>query len=344
MTWVARDGSCKALEEPVVVQARTVGMAGSTLGGGLGWLSGMHGAVCDNLLSAELMTSDGRTVAASATENPDLFWGLRGAGANFGVTTSFEYQLHPLPEFTAGGFTYQMRDARAVLRFFRDFMAAAPDELQAYPWFGWLPDGDRCVEVVVCYAGDGKHARAVFEPLRAVAVPVIDTVRPRSYAETLAIGVNSPDAPPSGYSAVKGTYLEHLSDEAIDIVLDHMARAPASGLVGLDHYMHGAVCRVAPDATAFSLRAAGALFLWIGTGWDEPSFEASSTGWMDDTWRALQSYSGGRIYTNYQSTEGVAANQEAFGAGYARVRALKKKYDPTKFFQRNQNIRPGADS
>lgn len=325
---------------PVVAQVSSVGIAGLTLGGGLSWLSGRYGAVCDNLLLAELLTADGRAITADATRNPDLFWALRGAGANVGVTTAFEYQLHPLPDIVAGTFAYPMRDARAVLHFFRDFMAEAPDELQAYAWFGWLPGGDRSVEIVLCYSGNSNDAEGVIRPLRAVANPVLDSVRRRSYADVLDLRADRGESVTTAFSAVKGTYLEQLSGPAIDVVLDHTARAPRGCMMGLDHYMHGAICRIAPDATAFSLRPAGALHVWIAALWDDPLLEAPCTTWIDDTWTALQPYTGGRIYANYQSVEGDAANKAVYGASYSRVTSIKRKYDPTRFFQRNQNIRP----
>jgi FAD/FMN-containing dehydrogenase len=147
---------------------------------------------------------------------------------------------------------------------------------------------------------------------------------------------------PTAFGAMKGSYLERLSDQVIDITLERFTQAPPGCAVGFDHYMHGAVCRVEPESTAFNLRAAGAVHVWISPGWDVPSAGASYMSWAEETWTRLQPFSGGRMYSNYQSAEGEAATQAVFGRNYARLASLKKKYDPTNVLQRNQNIRPAT--
>jgi FAD/FMN-containing dehydrogenase len=323
---------------PVTGDCPTVGVSGLTLGGGLGWLSGKHGAACDNLISAELITADGRTIVASEDRNPDLFWAIRGGGGNFGIATWFEYRLHSVGEALAGGYVYRLSDARTVLRFYRDFMATAPDELAALTYL--VVANDRWLTLIVCYSGDVKRGETLLRPLRTIANPVRNTVQARPYVETFTMPPWG-ETIPMAYSSTKGCYLQQLSDDVIDIALDRFARASLPGTaMGFDHYMHGAVCRIAPEATAFELRSPGALHVWVVSGWTEPRAAVRAMAWVDDTWNALQPYSGGRTYANFLSTEGDAAVKAAFGANYPRLAAIKRKYDPTNFFRRNQNIRP----
>ncbi len=324
---------------PVLGECPTVGISGLTLGGGLGWLSGKFGATCDNLLSADLVTADGRSVVASATQNPDLFWAIRGGGGNFGIATSLEYRLHPVTEVLCGEIKYRFTEAREVLRSYRDFMAGAPDELQAFAYLTGLRN--RSVNVGVCYSGDPKRGEELTRPLRALASPVRDTVQRRPYGETFTMPLFYENRP-AAFSAAKKCYFEQLSDAAIDVVLGQIALAPQVGCkLGLDHYMHGAVCRVARDSTAFELRAPGALHVWIASGWDDPMLASTSIAWVNSAWEALKPFSGGRIYANYLSVEGEEAVKGAFGKNYPKLVAIKNKYDPTNFFKLNQNIRPG---
>ena len=324
---------------PVLGECPTVGVAGLTLGGGLGWLSGTHGAACDNLLSADLVSADSRQLTASARSNSDLFWAVRGGGGNFGVATSFEYRLHPIGPILAGGFTYRFRDARAVLRFYRDFMASAPDELQGVALF---PNAATVLNVVLVYTGDPREGERIVTPLRHVASPLRDTMQRRAYADTFTMPPYGEGFLPVQFSSCKATYVAQLSDEAIDIALDRLSRAPEGCNLGFDHYMHGAVCHVPPNATAFELRKPNALHVWIGGGWSNSAAAAPAMTWVNETWKRLQPFSGGRIYSNYQSTEGESAVKAVFGDNYARLAALKKKYDPANIFQLNQNVRPLA--
>jgi FAD/FMN-containing dehydrogenase len=329
---------------PVLGQCATVGISGLTLGGGLGWLSGKYGATCDNLLSAELISADGESLVANSTENSDLFWAIRGGGGNFGVVTSFEYRLHPLRAVLAGVLTYSLADAPAMLRFYRDFMAEAPDELQAVARLAW--DGDPVLNVVVCFSGHPNDGEQIIRPLRTRLTPVRDTMRSRAYSGTftgalLTEAALETSAGPKAFQHIKGCYLESLSDDAIDVVLDRLAHAPGPGaMIGLDHYMHGAVCRVARDSTAFELRQPGALHIWIVSGWSDPAITAAMVAWSEETWNALQSYSGGRVYANYPNAEGESAARAVYGGNYSRLLEIKKKYDPSNVFQQNQNLRP----
>ena len=324
---------------PVLGQCPTVGISGLTLGGGLGWLSGKYGATCDNLLSAELVTADGQSIVANATENPDLFWAIRGGGGNFGIATSFEYRLHPLSVVFAGVLQYRLSDARAMLSFYRDFMAEAPDELQAYASLERERDQDPLLKIVVCFSSDLNDGEKIIQPLRRHANPLLDTVQPRAYSDSFTEGTGGPTT----FRNIKGCYLESLSEDAIDVMLDRFAQAPEpESAIGLDHYMHGEVCRVAPDSTAFELRIPGSLHVWITANWNDPAATAAIVRWSEETWKALQSYSAGRIYANYPNTEGEAAAKAAYGGNYSRLLAIKNKYDPSNVFRRNQNIRPSS--
>lgn len=322
---------------PVLAQCTTVGISGLTLGGGLSWLSGKHGATCDNLLSADLITADGRFVVANADENPDLFWAIRGGGGNFGIATSFEYQLHPISEVIGGGLTYRLADAPSMLRFYRDFMEAAPDELQAVARLN--RNAESLLTIVVCFCGDLDKGEEIVRPLRRHASPVQDTVRRRAFIDTFSM---TPDIGrvSKTFSTIRGRYLESVSDEAVDIALEFLAKAPDVGpAIGLDHYMHGAVCRVASDSTAFELRQPGALHVWISARWDDPADAPGWIKWTDETWHALQPYSAGRMYANYPGPEGELPVEAAYGANYSRLIEVKEKYDPSNVFRLNQNIR-----
>jgi FAD/FMN-containing dehydrogenase len=320
---------------PVQGQCPAVGVSGLTLGGGLGWLSGKHGAACDNLVSAELVTADGRILTASAEENPELFWAIRGGGGNFGVATSITCRLHSIGDVIAGRLSYRSADARAVLQFFREYMAGAPDELQAVALL--REEEDTLAHIALCWSGNPAAAEEFIAPLRAIAHPAADTVERRPYLGTFGMtgGV------PRSFSTVKGSYLERLSNEFIEVILERIAQAPGLGpAIGMDHYMHGAVCRVAPDSTAFVHRTPGTVHVWINTGWNDLSDEPAATRWVEETWNALQPYSGGRIYANFPGAEGGTANRAAYGENYARLAALKRRSDPANLFRRNQNIMP----
>ena len=325
---------------PVLGECPTVGISGLTLGGGLGWLSGGYGAACDNLLSAQLITASGDLVVTSPTDNPDLFWAIRGGGGNFGIATLLEYRLHPLKEVFAGGIKYRFSDARKVLRFYADFMANAPDQLQA---LAYLPGVDeRSLNLIICYSGGPKDAEKAVRPLRQFAPPILDTLAVRPFPETFTMPLNH-EGIPRAFSAAKNCSVGRLSDELVDIVIDRYASAPHRGCsIGLDHYMHGAVCRVSRDSTAFEFRDASVLHVWNISDWNDPGIANASMEWVNTTWQALQPFSGGRVYANYLSVEGEQAVKGAFGANYPRLRTIKAKYDPKNFFSLNPNIRPAA--
>jgi FAD/FMN-containing dehydrogenase len=319
---------------PVLGQCPGVGAAGVTLGGGLGWLSGLHGASCDNLLSARMVTADGRILSVDAEHNPDLLWALRGAGANFGVMTSFECRLYSLGPVTAGEIYYPVRDARSVLRFFRKLMAEAPDSFQATLN---LTPGEHGVFVSLCHAGEGAEAERLLRAFRTVATPAKDTVRRQEFAELAGI---SPTGAPDVFRCIASVYRDELSDEVIDIILDRLSQAPLETVLGISHYMHGEVCRVKPDSTAFPLRQSGGIHIRIGMDWNDPAKARPLMLWADEARQLLRPSSSERIYANYQSYAGKGTAEAVFGSNYSRLVALKNKYDPANFFRRNSNVEP----
>jgi FAD/FMN-containing dehydrogenase len=321
---------------PVLGQCPGVGAAGVTLGGGLGWLSGLHGASCDNLLSARLVTADGRILSVDADHNPDLFWAIRGAGANFGVTTSLDFRLHSIGRVTAGEIYYPVRDARPVLRFFRDLMAEAPDSFQATLN---LTPGESGVFVSLCHAGEGGEADRLLRAFRTVATPAKDTIRRQEFAELA--GPASTGAPGVNFfRCITTVYRNELSDEVMDMVLDRLSAAPAETVIGISHYMHGELCRVAPDAMAFPLRESGGVHIRFNADWSDATAAQRLMPWADEACRLLRPASGERIYANYQSYTGKGSAEAVFGGNHSRLVALKNKYDPTNFFRRNSNVEP----
>jgi len=320
---------------PVGGQCPDVGAAGVTLGGGLGWLSGLHGAACDNLLAAQVVTAAGRILSVDAERQPDLLWGLRGAGANFGITTSFDCRLHPVGLVTAGAIHYPVREARSVLRFFRDLMAAAPDAFQATLN---LTPGERGVFVLLCHAGESADADRLLRSLRSLATPSRDTVRRQQFADLA--GVPPTGTPNVDFRCVATAYRPELTDQVMDMTLDRLAEAPAPTVIGISHYMHGELCRATPDSTAFPLRQAGGVHIRIGADWNDPGAAERLMPWASQASRRLRSSSGERIYANYQSHAGKGSAEAVYGSNHARLVALKNTYDPTNVFRRNSNVEP----
>ena len=315
------------------------GIAGLTLGGGLGWLNGKHGLACDNLISADVVTADGRLLTASEDENEELFWGLRGGGGNFGVVTTFEYRLHPVGSVLGGGLRYSATEARDFLRFYHEFASTCPDELSTAASLGRAPDGDVVVGVAVCYCGPIERGERVLRPLRAFGSPLEDNIQPMPYQALQS----APDAgfPYGRQHYWKSSYLKHLNDEAIEVMLRFVAEMPSpiSG-VGLQQ-MHGAASRVDPTATAFAHRDEHYDFL-ILSQWGDPSESEENIRWTRAFFEAMQPFFEKGVYVNNLGDEGEERVREAYGAHYERLVALKDKYDPTNLFRLNQNIRPMA--
>jgi FAD/FMN-containing dehydrogenase len=333
---VDRETHLHSLAVPFGVVSRT-GIAGLTLGGGVGWLVRKYGLTCDNVLSCEVVTAEGEVVTADEETNADLFWGLRGGGGNFGIVTSFLYRAHPVSIVLGGPILYARDQAGAVFRNYRSFMATAPEELTAYAGLISTPDGTPAVAVVVCYCGDLAEGERVIRPLRGFGSPFVDAVQPLALPAMQKLFDDS--FPDGTYNYWKSTFLKALSDEVIDLIVEHGNRAgsPLSGVV-LEFY-GGAAGRVAPDATAFAQRQAE-YNLGITAQWTDAAEADRHIGWVRGLADALAPHSSGGYLLNFVGDDNPKAIRGAFGSNYARLVELKNKYDPTNFFSLNQNVAP----
>jgi hypothetical protein len=312
-----------------------VGVAGLTLGGGQGLLSGRYGLACDNLLSAEVITADGRLLTASADQNGDLFWGLRGGAGNFGIVTSMEFQLHPVRTVLGGMITYPIGQGKAVLRFCRDYLTDPPDELTVVPAVVRMREGP-FVAIVACYCGDPDAGTQVLKPLRSCGSPINDGIGAMSYRDFQATMEQYNPTVVAAYR--KSNFASKLTDEALDFILDSVQRAQGSCFVGLFPY-RGAVCRVGASETAYPLREPG-YDIWIDSYWVEPRDAEPSIEWTDGLWRSLRPFVTEMVYVNNLSDEGEERAKAAYGSNYERLVTIKNRYDPTNFFRLNQNIKP----
>lgn len=317
------------------------GIAGLTLGGGIGWLMGTYGLSCDNLRSVDMVTASGQFLTASDAENQDLFWGVQGGGGNFGIVTSFEYQLHPVGQLLAGMVLYPFEKAAATLKLFKELTRSAPDELTAQTALVTSPAGDPGVGIALCYNGPLQEGEEVLRPLRAFAPPLEDHVGPMAYTQLQGIA----DAlfPPGRRTYWKSNFLKDLTDDAIDIMVDRFAGVPSAHTVVFMEHMGGAVGRIGDEATAFNHRSARYNWSVIG-GWSNPSEDEQNIQWVRELWKAMQPFSSGGVYVNYlgqEADEGAERVKAAYGpAKYERLVTLKNKYDPTNLFRLNQNIKP----
>lgn len=314
-----------------------VGIAGLTLGGGNGWLMGLYGATCDNVLAANVVTADGQSVSASAVDNADLFWALRGGGGNFGIVTSFCYRLHPVGPIVIGGaILYAYRDALKVLRNFRDFAHSAPDALTVYACLIY-DGGEPVVAIAACYAGPHNRAEATVAPLRGWGTIVADQLRAMPYLELQSL---FDAARPAGrLCAMRSNFMADLPDEAIRTLVEYFPATPSTLSAVIVEHCHGAITCVAPEATAFGLRS-NPYHLEILAFWDGAEESAANLGWMNGFFAAMQPFNAGEVYVNSLDEGEGHRLSEAYGANYQRLVALKAKFDPTNFFRCNQNIPP----
>jgi FAD/FMN-containing dehydrogenase len=316
----------------------STGIAGLTLGGGHGFLMRRYGLACDNLRAADVVTADGRWLRASATAHAELFWGLRGGGGNFGVVTAFEYQLHPVGAMLAGMVLYPIDRATALLRRYREVTSTAPDELGSLVALGTLPDGTQAAVLLAGYTGPIADGEKLLRPLREFGPPLADQLGPSPY--TALQGISEHFNPRGHRNYLKTNYLTALSDDAIDTLVEHYRRVPAPFSHIVIEHMGGAVGRVDRDATAYNYRDAQYNFLIVGI-WPEAVEDARNLQWVRGLWQAMQPFSTGHIYVNYESDIGADRVQAAYGAAkYARLVALKNTYDPTNLFRLNANIAP----
>jgi hypothetical protein len=316
------------------------GIAGLTLGGGLGWLSSKYGLTVDNLISADVVLADGRFLTASATQNQDLFWGLRGGSGNFGVVTSFEYQLHAVgPTILGGMVAYPLGRAKEVLRFYREFTKAAPDELTTYAAFIDPPGGETVVALFCCYCGPLDRGEKVISPLRSSGSPVQDMLGPLPYVAQQRLFDGG--FPAGSYYYTKADSLADLSDGAIEVFAEYAATKPSPLSGVLVQTACGAASRVASDAMAFPHRRFPYAPV-IVSQWLDAADSDKNVGWARDFWKALQSFAGGGVYVNDLSHDDGDRVRIAYGANYEGLAALKRKYDPDNFFRLNPNIKPAG--
>jgi FAD/FMN-containing dehydrogenase len=328
----------------------TTGIAGFTLGGGIGWLMRAHGLTCDNLLSADLVTADGELVHASTEENPELFWGLRGGGGNFGVVTSFEYTLHPVgPAVMAGAIFYRGDRAAELLRFYREYTKDLPDEattllnLATAPPAPFLPEyihGEPVAVLLGVYSGPVAEGERVLAPMRELGDPVADLMGPIPYVAMQSLL----DAlyPAGGSNYFKAGYMDELSDAAIDTLVEHHGTVSSPMSEIHVHHFGGAVGRVPDSETAFGNRSAEYVLNVLGRTPDSAGFD-EAVAWARGAYDAMEAHTAPGTYTNFMSA-GDERVREAYGEKYERLVALKDRYDPTNLFRLNQNVRPGKGS
>ena len=324
----------------------TTGVGGLTLGGGIGYLARAHGLSCDNLLSADVVTADGRLLTASEHQHADLFWGLRGGGGNFGVVTSFEFRLHPVGTVIGGPAFFEIDAARDVLAFYREFMDAAPEQLGAFVGFHLAPPlpfmpadrvGDPVVVVVACYAGDPDDGRDLLAPLVNHEALVAHHVGPVPYPALQS--AFDPLLPFGLQHYWKAEFLTDLTDEVIEVLATHGPRVPhVSSLVHV-YSIDGAAGRVGRNDTAFSYRDARYACV-IAAMYPDPADTPDNVAWVREHHAALHEHSAGGAYVNFLMDEGQDRVAAAFRDNYERLVEVKTAYDPNNLFRMNQNIRP----
>lgn len=319
----------------------STGIAGLTLGGGLGWLMGKFGLALDSLRSVELVSAEGQVLHTSRDEEPDLFWALRGGGGNFGVATSFEYQLHPVgPTVTGGLVAHPFDRARDVLRFYRDRTASLPDELSLVGGLVHAPDGSgvKLAAMVACHCGSLAAGETAMRPLKQFGSPAMDALGPMPYCELN--GMLDAAYPKGALNYWKSSFLAQLSDDAIDTMIECFARCPTPmGQLLIEHF-HGAATRVGVGDTAFPHRMDG-YNLVVLAEWIEPGDTERCIAWARETYAQMEPFRASGRYVNYLGDDEKGdATAAAYGPNYRRLQEIKTKYDPNNFFHINQNIRP----
>lgn len=324
----------------------TTGVGGLTLGGGIGYLTRGVGLSCDNLLSAEVVTAEGRSIVASDSENADLFWAIRGGGGNFGVVTSFEFRLHPVGDIYGGPMFYEVDDAATVLRFYREFIQDAPEEFGGFPaWqiappLPFIPEdrhGDTFLAFVACWAGPVGEGERALQPFHDVAPVVAEHVGPMPYP-----ALNSAfDAlvPPGLQHYWKANFVNELTDQAIEAHLEHGPKVPVVNSTVHIYPINGASHRVAPDATAFAYR--DATFATVIAGmWPDPTDNEANVEWVRDYYEATAPLSEEGGYVNFMAGDDQDRIKANYKGNYERLVQIKRKYDPDNLFHLNQNIKP----
>ena len=337
----------EAMANGLVTTAGSVshtGVGGLTLGGGFGRLARKYGLSCDNVLSVDIVTADGRLRRASAEENPDLYWAVRGGGGNFGVVTSFEYRLHELETITAGLALYPPEMIRDMFRFYRDYTSTAPDTVTAMAGIAQAPpgsplEGGQVGFLQACHSGAASEGARLLQPIKAFGPPAIDLIGVMPY--TTLQTLSDANFPVGNRNYWRSNFLTELSDQAIDIILERAGGMPRNAHSALFfEHMGGAVGRVGPEDTAFSNRDATFNFTVLA-GWTDPAEDETHANWTRSFGDAMKTLATGAGYVNYMmDDEGSARVRATYERNFDRLVAVKRKYDPTNFFSGNQNIAP----
>jgi FAD/FMN-containing dehydrogenase len=325
----------------------TTGVAGLTLGGGFGWLSRKYGMTVDNLESAEVVTAAGQVVRASAKENPDLFWALRGGGGNFGVVTRFEFRLHPVgPGVLSGLIVYPLSEAKSVLQQYREFMARAPEELTVWnvlrkaPPLPFLPEkfhGKDMIALAVIYAGDPKQGGPLIEPLRKFGTPWGEHVGVQPYVDWQK--TFDPLLTPGARNYWKSLNFSALADGLFDVVVAHAGKLPSSQCELFFGAIGGATMRPAPDSAAYPHRDARFVMNFHGR-WEDPADDERCIGWAREFFDAAAPFASAGVYVNFLTADEGDRVRAAYGSNYDRLARVKRKYDPNNLFHMNWNIKP----
>src|SRR5271154_7413536 len=316
----------------------TVGVAGYSLGGGESSLTPKFGYGCDSIVGLEVVTADGKAMTVNAGENSDLFWAMRGAGANFGIATSLEFKLHPIETVLSGSLRYPIRQARKILHFLDSFAPTIPSEL--FLIAAVLPHpGERMLDVKVVWMGDKQKGERLIRPLRKYLRPFEDTIKPRAYLDEQRGGFDVPEGEYSSHR--RAGHFKRLSDDVIETVIEHASNAPheASGITMI--YWHGPWC-AKPHDNAFGFRRTGYEY-WIHSYWQASKELRKAVSWVEEFYRAMEPLSTGAVYVNDLENEGEARVRAAYGDKYDRLALIKRKFDPANFFKVNQNIPPAAE-
>ena len=319
----------------------TTGIAGLTLGGGVGWLMAKFGLAIDNLLSVEIVTADGQIRTASEDDEPDLFWAVRGGGGNFGVVSSFEYRAHQVSTILGGLIGFPFSEARNVLDFCRTASDGLPDELTVFFGLVFAPDGsgERLAAIALCHCGDLAQAEKDVAPFRSLPSVALDALAPMPYP---VVNTLLDDGYPKGARNYwKSAFVKELSDEALDIMIDAFARAPSDMNAILLEHCHGAATRIGATDTAFPHRDPSYNLGVFGT-WLEESDDAVNVAWTKDSYEACQSFVAEAAYVNYLDDDDGSRVMSAYGPNWPRLVELKRRYDPQNVFHLNQNIDPTA--
>ncbi|MFU0506024.1 FAD-binding oxidoreductase [Pseudaminobacter sp. NGMCC 1.201702] len=346
---VDKETQAFALAVPTGINS-TTGIAGLTLGGGFGWLTRKFGLTIDNLLSADVVTADGELVRASATENPDLFWALRGGGGNFGVVTSFEFRLHKVgPQVLSGLVVHPFAEAETVLRQYREALEAAPDELTCWavmrqaPPLPFLPaewHGKEVLVLAMCYCGNIQAGEEATARLRAIGKPIADVVAPHPFTGWQQ--AFDPLLAPGARNYWKSHDFAELTDATIGILIEAIGRLPGPECEIFIGHVGGVAGQVPADATAFPQRSSH-FVMNVHARWREPEMDQACSGWARGLYEAAKPHAIGTAYINFMPEDEVDRVEAAYAGNFARLVEIKQRYDPLNLFRMNQNIRPRED-